>query len=573
MYYVCVDPVGGSDSPSGARRNASLAAAQANPWASLETAEAQERTNLTTLGDSLTIVCGAGTDDISAAIAIDSANWPGMTSAYRLIIEGESSHDGSEAAGTGYTVRRTGATRVFMQVNGDTRLLLRNIRVVAEAHQAVETGGYDELTIERCVVVGAWQALEAQGGDADGRRIRAYNSLFISTDTDSQALIAPAYNSNALYFEHCGFIGNHATLPAVSVADAQSFKWCYAHNRLAGGAYGGAGWSGSVKSHNAASDATAYDTAHSVVDAWVSGNNIAFSTSAGGYFANVTAGSVDLAIGSTSALRNAATDSTETMDILGASRPQGLYRDVGVYELDAAVLGITVHAGVSSTIGANSGSFAVTIPDGCNFIWIAMAAGITPNIDAEFFTKCNFDDSARTDFTRIVRQKYAGDDWTVEAWRLDSSSPNWPGTGAKTFYYTVRGTSFSGIPIYVGFMSGVNTSSPIVATGQGVVGNTSTGTEIISLTGVGADDVSVVCVAGGGLVDATPSGSGQISLLAGLSHNLQYLSTGYKYGSTSMSATGPVIDTEAVAFAVKAAANDIVPWIEVAGVQRRTRAA
>jgi hypothetical protein len=333
MYYAYVDPATGSDTPTSARRNPNAATAEASPWATLAAAEQYERTNLTTLGDSLTIRCKAGTESTAGGLNITSANWPGMSLTRYLTIEGVTSHGGGEASGTGYTFRDTSGNPAIL-LDADILLVLTNIRVISDEGNAVEVSGYTRLELNRCVMVGAGSGPEFLGGSADERKIICKNSLFIATAAGGQAVVCPTYNAGVITFEHCGFIGNHATLPAVSAADAQIFRWCYATNRLAGGAYGGAGWAGSTRSKNASSDTTGDATYQS----------IAFATGSGGYFSNITAGSVNLAIGASSALKEAATDSTETVDIIGTSRPQGTHRDIGVYELAAA--------------GASAGRFA-----------------------------------------------------------------------------------------------------------------------------------------------------------------------------------------------------------------------
>lgn len=323
MYYAYVDPVSGSDTPTGARRSTNAATAEASPWATLRVAEAQERTNLTTLGDSLTIRCKTGGDSGTTALAPTSANWPGMTPTYQLIIEAASGHwhDGKEAAGVGFTFTRTSGGHAFAP-DSDTCTLLRGIRIVAGAGRAIEKGGYERIVGEGCIFVGAWNGMRGGGSSASTRLASFKNCVFICSETGGEAFYALSYNANAFTFEHCTFVGYHSTNAAVRVIDAHTFRWCYATNRGAGGSYGGAGWAGSTRSKNASSD-TSGDTSY---------QSIAFSTSSGGYFTNVTAGSADLSIGTSSSLKDAATDSSETVDILGATRPNGTYADIGAFE-------------------------------------------------------------------------------------------------------------------------------------------------------------------------------------------------------------------------------------------------
>lgn len=97
-----------------------------------------------------------------------------------------------------------------------------------------------------------------------------------------------------------------------------------ARNCYAGG-NGGADWSAApgTASNNASEDGT-------------HGSTVAYSTSSGAHFTNVTAGSQNFDIGSSSSLRDAGFDlsGTFTTDILGQSR--GATWDIGPFEYQAA---------------------------------------------------------------------------------------------------------------------------------------------------------------------------------------------------------------------------------------------
>jgi hypothetical protein len=326
MYYAYVDPATGSDTPTTVRRNTNAATAEASPWATLAAAEQYERTNLTTLGDSLTIRCKSGVESSAGGLNITSTNWPGMTTSYYLQIEAASGHyiDGKEGTTVGYTFKRTGSGNAI--ATDAVVLKLVGIRIIGEQGRAVEkTSSYERLEINRCVLIGSdgFPAMRAYGNTGADRLGIFKNTVFIAAMTGASAVSLPANNTGSFTFEHCAFIGYSNTAGAVDALNVDTYKWCYATNRGSGGAYAGAGWATSTRTKNASSDTTGDATYQS----------IAFATGSGGYFTNVTAGSADLSIGASSALKEAATDSSETVDIIGTSRPQGTYRDIGAFEL------------------------------------------------------------------------------------------------------------------------------------------------------------------------------------------------------------------------------------------------
>jgi len=97
-------------------------------------------------------------------------------------------------------------------------------------------------------------------------------------------------------------------------------------------------------------------------------------------------------------------------------------------------------------------SFDVDIPANANCIIVFAAGYSTPLLSA-----INFDGSGN-DFTLIRGQRWNADFSSnqIEIYGMLSSSPNWPGTGTKTFYKTRNSSSTEGVNLVIAFFSGVS---------------------------------------------------------------------------------------------------------------------
>lgn len=222
-------------------------------------------------------------------------------------------------------------------------------------------------------------------------------------------------------------------------------------------------------------------------------------------------------------------------------------------------MSITVYSGTLDKQSASGQhSVAITLPADANFVYVLVTGYHGDNASTDkFFDDLNFDGAAGRDFTFIGNNKWSTSyDFQCEAWYMDDSDPNWPGTGSKTLYWRPWGNAAAGegFNVFIGWMAGVDTSGdPIAAYTSGPQGTSGTSPLTISLTGVGANDVSVILgYSYAANVDEVPTGYGQTSLAHDL-FNSAGIGASYKVGASSMrleSSTNIV----GLAFAVKAAA-------------------
>lgn len=198
---------------------------------------------------------------------------------------------------------------------------------------------------------------------------------------------------------------------------------------------------------------------------------------------------------------------------------------------------------------STGGSFAVTVPADADMIVVA-ATGYPGDGVSVLLDEINFDNGADTDFTQIAWQYWDAtyDGATVDTWMMTDTSPDWPGSGAKTVYWSAAGSVDEGTQIYVFFLKNTDTASPIVDTEgkeTGSAGWTS------SLTGVGSDDLGIVaCYAWNGAPNINPTGSGQTTVVSQGPFNTSGLGVGVESGEGALQITGS--DTVCVAFGVRA---------------------
>lgn len=329
--YAYVNPSTGVDSPG--RSNTNAVTAASTPYLTLPYAEADNRQNLTTLGGSFLFRLLGGTDSIAVSVEILSANWPGSSAANRVRFHGTGTgrHGGLFTTGTGYTLNYSGSYSAFLHDDVSIEIYGIRLRNTNANYAYAHTSGYGAADISQCMLYTAGgQTVVTLGGAAADRRLIMTNCALLS-DTDI-CIFADAYNSDAIYLDHNTFVGNHATAPIVSVADAQRLRWNYSHNKGAGAAYGGAGWAGSTRLKNASGDSSGDSTYTAKT----------YSIASGAYFTSVTAGSENFDIGTSSTLRNLGTDSSETVDALNRPRTTP---DLGAFEFQASSAPIITDCG------------------------------------------------------------------------------------------------------------------------------------------------------------------------------------------------------------------------------------
>ncbi len=350
--YAYVDPAAGDDGTGVA--NANPVTAAASPYQTLAAAESANRQNLTTLGGAFVIRVREGVESRATAIGILSANWPGSTDAYCVRIEaaGDGYNDGTPSESVGYTLKCTGGGANVLS-HDDVCVSLRGFRLAQTNYGDALSHilAYGSLSLDRMVIAAEDGACvrSAGGADSAGRRTSILNSVIISK-AERAFRGNVSTNDHYLTIEHCTLIGNHATFPSVHLSDeVQTVRYNYAHNRGAGAAYGGTGWAGSTRARNASSDSSG-DGGY---------QSIAYSTSSGAYFTGITAGSENLDISASSSLKDAATGSSETQDVVGRSRS---IPDIGAFEYPSAPSSQV--RSTSTAAEVSSGSLTLSEPSG-----------------------------------------------------------------------------------------------------------------------------------------------------------------------------------------------------------------
>lgn len=204
---------------------------------------------------------------------------------------------------------------------------------------------------------------------------------------------------------------------------------------------------------------------------------------------------------------------------------------------------------VKNTSYAN-GNQAVTIPADAEAV-IVMSWGWR-NAHALDFTALNWDNSG-LDFSLIVTNKSTTDPNDIWAYIMTSASGAWPGTGAKTLYWTFSGAPTEGGTVYIFFVKGLNTANPVRSTAS----DKDQYTWSTTLADVATGDLCLVAMSNYNTnIDADPVGSGQSVLIEQTTpENSDTYGIGYKSdnGSVSInSVAGQPYDGE-IAFALRVA--------------------
>lgn len=333
MYYVYVDPVSGSDTPTGARKSTTAATAAASPWKTLAVALAQEAANLTTLGDDITFRLLAGQENISTAFGPTETQYPGAdnSSSRQLIFEGYGTgvHDGTMATTNGYTIgRSSGFGNLWQPENVNCTYRDFRFRNNYGGDAVTWSGsGYSRQIMDRMLVFSIdGRALRTAGGNSTDRLHDVLNSVLVARDYRTVQVDGSDLGTR---IRHCTILANHATEPALYLnAATAELRYNYVGNLLAGGAMVGTYLATSTVDQNATSDTSGTSGMQS----------IAAATGSGARFTSLTAASENLDISSSSSLRDIATNSSVTVDAKGRSRATP---DAGAFEYPTATVTVT----------------------------------------------------------------------------------------------------------------------------------------------------------------------------------------------------------------------------------------
>lgn len=197
------------------------------------------------------------------------------------------------------------------------------------------------------------------------------------------------------------------------------------------------------------------------------------------------------------------------------------------------------------------GSESVTIPSDCDTVVVIWSQWKSST--AMEFDELNFDDGSDIDFDLIFSASGADAIYDMEARVMTSTDTDWPGTGAKTLYWSLDAAPVEGGSVTIFYLKGVDQSTPIRDSDY-QRGGTSDWTS--TLTSVDANDLSFIMVADyyTRTIDGTPTGEGQTTLTSGSNDNSSDWEIGYEQGEASMNATTSQGNNTAYgAFAMKVA--------------------
>lgn len=334
--YAYVDPVSGNDGTGVVSTTPAVAAAL--PFLTLDAAEVAGRQNLTTMGGDFHFRLLGGNQNTTRSFDMSSTTWPGSTSTNRLIFEGIGTglHDGTFATTNGFSLTYT-PSGGFAFVPADVHMVLRDFRLRrTDSGDLYENADSSITTLLDRMILDAIDGacVRPSAASGGGHDFHIQNCAMYAR---AERCIRVGFTNAAVYVENCTLLNNHATLGALDAGlDTVIARWNYAANMGAGPAYGGANWAGSTRNKNASHDTTG-DTSYQSITA---------ATGSGTQFTSLTANAENFDIKTGSALKNIATDSTLTIDIL--SRPRST-PDIGAFEFQ-----------VVGMVTPNTGSLALT---------------------------------------------------------------------------------------------------------------------------------------------------------------------------------------------------------------------
>jgi len=280
-----------------------------DPYDLILNAEVGERGDLVSATTTLIMTLLDGTWNENTAIVFSSANWT---------TDGTNDITIRPQTAFGTTINTTSNTYAdIITVSGDLDFTIQDFLMDHQgatgtpSHGCIASTGSDAVVIQRMILRGPSNVVDVVGINDPGVIIK--NCVIIANGThDSSAARIGARSK----WSHCTVIHLGSTGDALGVDSAvvTVVEYCYGHSA------GGAGYAGTAATKTAilTSDGTG-DT-----------GSIAYSTA---NFTSVTVDSEDLSLVAGSALIDAASGSSETIDILGASRSTP---DNGAYEFIAA---------------------------------------------------------------------------------------------------------------------------------------------------------------------------------------------------------------------------------------------
>lgn len=323
----------GGDGTTNATSGASAA------YASLQaciTAEVAVRANLVASDELLHILCCGSAADTT--VTVISNAW--TTDATRYIhVEGNPDHVNGAHYSTSWddTTYRIMASSNFGYALHNytpyfrmTRIQIQNTHETngysSYRHEPEENYANDDSVFVSVICRGAVYSVFGNGFQQRDGRVRYYNCLSYGNRRGFEIGYGPHGPPKADYY-NCTSVGNLSAGWWTSNND-----WSLPGVPTWTNCYGGGNPDGDWDDQ-AAAVTNVYTTCASS-DGTV-GSTVAYATGSGAYFTNVTAGSVDVSIGASSALRDVGTDlsGTFTTDIAGQTRPTGANTwDIGVYE-------------------------------------------------------------------------------------------------------------------------------------------------------------------------------------------------------------------------------------------------
>jgi hypothetical protein len=291
-------------------------------YTSLEAAMNGNEQNLTDNGGDTFVVEISGTWSSADTTAVTIHNYTtSATSFINIYTTGSARHQGVWSTSNNYhyiSVTGYGATALSVQ---NSYVTVKGLQLRGSTNSSdgigLYYGNYVGLLVDSCI-------LTAPGSNGNGFRGAGVsgsgtiiNSIF--QKSANKGIYFTTYSGTATMNLYSSTLVANGSDGLYDVYNKVTVKNCYS------GGNGGSSYSGGILTTSSASDTTGSGGSY---------NNVAYSISSGAYFTNVTSGSEDLHIGTSSALKDAGTDlgSPYNVDIIGTSRPQGNAWDIGAFE-------------------------------------------------------------------------------------------------------------------------------------------------------------------------------------------------------------------------------------------------